>query len=205
MSFYASHILPWVFELVLNQPAIGELRKDLLKNVEGNVLEIGFGTGLNLPHYPAPVHKITALDPHLRTHRLTQKRLRASKIEVSHCTHTGEKLPFPDHAFDSVVTTFTLCSIPDVLSALREIHRVLKPHGKFFFLEHGLSPNPMMARWQHRFTPLQKKLGGGCHLDRNITALIKKSSFDVQEIKEFYFEDFPKMLGFFYCGIAETT
>ncbi len=201
MGFYSQRILPYLFEWSLSAPVITKYRQEVLKDVKGDVLEIGFGTGLNLSYYPDDIYKIVTVDPNPGVHALAQKRIESSKITVEHQIIGGESLPMADNSFDSVVSTFTLCSIPKVEQALKEVYRVLKPGGKFFFIEHGLSREPQIQVWQNRLTPLQKIIGDGCHLNRNIGQLVEKQ-FDNVTLTEFYLENIPKVTGYSYKGVA---
>lgn len=180
-------------------------RQQLLKDVSGNVLEIGFGTGLNLPHYkkdgPQSVIALTTVDPNGGMSAIAQKRIDASAIPVQTQQLSGENLPMPDASYDNVVCTWTLCSIPNVTQALAEAYRVLKPGGKFFFIEHGLSNEPGIQTWQNRITPVQKIVADGCHLNRKMDELVAQV-FDSVDIEEFYAPDLPKVMGYFYRGIA---
>lgn len=201
MGFYSQRILPYLFEWSLSAPVITKYRQEVLKDVKGDVLEIGFGTGLNLSYYPDDIYKIVTVDPNPGVHVLAQKRIESSTITVEHQIISGESLPMADNSFDSVVSTFTLCSIPKVEQALKEVYRVLKPGGKFFFIEHGLSREPQIQVWQNRLTPLQKIIGDGCHLNRNIGQLVEKQ-FDNVTLTEFYLENIPKVTGYSYKGVA---
>jgi ubiquinone/menaquinone biosynthesis C-methylase UbiE len=187
---------------VLNRPFVAKHRQQLLATACGEVLEIGFGTGLNLRHYPARVRRITTVDPNPGMHRLALRRVRRSGIEVDQQILGGERLPFEGDRFDCVVSTFTLCSIKDVSEALDEVYRVLKPGGKFLFLEHGLSPEPSVQKWQRRLNWLEMRLADGCHLDRNMKELIAARPFSSVEVKESYLERTPKTHGYLYRGIA---
>jgi len=182
-----------------------EWRAQTLVGAKGEVLEIGFGSGLNLPHYPAEVSRITAADPNPGMGKLAQKRIKASAIPVEHHIISGEKLPFEDNSFDTVVSTWTLCSIPKVEQALGELRRVLKPGGQFLFIEHGLNPNPKVQRWQNRLNPLQKTVADGCNLNRNMRALIEPY-FQLQTLKEFNVaENAPTMFqvaDYMYQGVG---
>ena len=186
----------------MDRPFLAKHRQRLLATACGEVLEIGFGTGLNLPHYAAQVRRVTTVDPNAGMHRLAQRRVRRSKIEVDQRVLSGERLPFEGDHFDCAVSTFTLCSIEDVGQALGEINRVLKPGGKFLFLEHGLSPEPNVQKWQRRLNWMQRTLAEGCHLDRNIRALVTAQPFACIQMDEFYLEKTPKTHGYMYQGIA---
>ena len=177
-------------------------RRQLLATVCGDVLEVGFGTGLNLPHYPAQVRRITTVDPNAGMHRLAQQRVRRSKIEIDQRVLNGERLPFESDHFDCAVSTFTLCSIENVGQALSEVYRVLKPGGRFLFLEHGLSPEPSVQKWQRRLNWLERSLADGCRLDRNIKELVTAQPFSSVEVEEFYLQRTPKTHGYLYRGIA---
>jgi ubiquinone/menaquinone biosynthesis C-methylase UbiE len=186
----------------MDRPFLAKHRQQLLATVHGDVLEIGFGTGLNLRHYPAQVRKIVTVDPNPGMNKLAQRRIKRSKIEVDQHVLSGERLPFEDGTFDCVVSTFTLCSIENVGQALDEAYRVLKPGGRFLFLEHGLSPEPNVEKWQHRLNWLQMHLGDGCHLDRNMKELVAARPFSSVEVKEFYLEKTPRTHGYLYRGNA---
>lgn len=168
MGIYSRFIFPRLCDFVLNKPTVVELRRELLSNVGGEVLEIGIGTGLNLPQYPGHVRRITAVDPNPGIHRLAEKRIKQTGMVVDKHVVSSERLPFKDQSFDVVVSTFTLCSIEDVRRALAEVHRVLRPDGRFLFLEHGLSPDLGVRKWQRRLNWLETKLADNCHLDRHI-------------------------------------
>ncbi len=203
MGFYRKYIFPRIVEWTLGQREITELRAELLKGVEGKVLEIGFGTGLNLPHYPPGIRQLSIVDPNPGMHALAVRKMMHSPIKIDGHVLKGENLPFPGETYDAVVTTFTLCSIPEVGRALIEVARVLKPGGKFYFLEHGLSEEFAVQRWQNRLTPIQKKIADGCHLNRKIDWLIEAAGLKIVSLKKFYFEKAPKFLGYLYMGIAE--
>lgn len=202
MGFYSKIIFPRICELVLNTPVVAKRRRDLLSGVQGTVLEIGFGTGLNLPHYPAAIRKLTTVDPNLGMYRLAQKRIQQTGIEVDRRTLSGEWLPFDDNSFDCVVSTFTLCSVGQVNQAMSEVFRVLRAGGQFLFLEHGLSPELKVQKWQHRLNRLEMLLADGCHLDRNIKEIVIAPSFSQINCDEFYLEQTPKILGYLYRGTA---
>jgi ubiquinone/menaquinone biosynthesis C-methylase UbiE len=202
VGFFAQVIVPLLCDFLLNKPLLARHRRQLLARAHGNVLEIGFGTGLNLPYYPERVRKLIAVDPNPGMHRLAQKRVQQARIEVDQQVLSGEWLPFKDDRFDCAVSTFTLCSIADADQALGEVYRVLKPSGQFLFLEHGLSPEPHVQKWQRRLNWLQVRLANGCHLDRNMRELVAGQPFASVELKEFYLEKMPKTHGYIYRGMA---
>jgi ubiquinone/menaquinone biosynthesis C-methylase UbiE len=188
--------------MALDQPFVAEHRHELLSQTNGEILEIGFGTGLNLPHYPEKVRKITVVDPNAGMHRRSERRIKQSGIEVDHRLISGEQLPFDNGTFDCVVSTFTLCSIEDVGRAVGEVYRVLRPGGRFLFLEHGLSPDPNVQKWQHRLNWLQRNLADNCNLDRNVRELVSSQPFSSVEASEFYLERTPRTHGYVYQGVA---
>jgi len=202
VGLYAQMVFPRLCDLFLNRPFIARHRRELLVHASGNVLEIGFGTGLNLRHYCAAVRKITTIDPNSGMHRLAQKRVKKAGIEIDQQVLSGERLPFADGAFDGAVSTFTLCSIDNVGQALAEVYRVLRPGGRFLFLEHGLSPEPWVQKWQRRLNWLEMLLADGCRLDRNIEQLVAGQPFSSVEVKKFYLEETPKTHGHMFRGIA---
>lgn len=190
--------------MTMSSQSMTNYRQQLLKNVSGDVLEIGFGTGLNLPHYPDAVTSLTAIDPNQGMDGMAAKRIQSSSLKVETIALSGEQLSLPDASFDNVVCTWTLCSIPDAGKALREAYRVLKPGGQFFFIEHGLSNEVGIQSWQNRITPVQKIVADGCHLNRKMDELVQ-SVFDEVSVDEFYAESLPKILGYFYQGVATKS
>jgi ubiquinone/menaquinone biosynthesis C-methylase UbiE len=202
VGFYSQRIVPFLCDFGLDRPSVAGLRQGLLSHAGGEILEIGFGTGLNLAHYPEHVKKITTVDPNVGMQRRAQRRVKRAQLEVDQRILGSERLPFEDRTFDCIVSTFTLCSIEDVRQALAEINRVLKPGGKFLFLEHGLSPEPGIQKWQHRLNWLQMRLTDGCHLDRNMKELIAAQPFGSVKDEQFYLEKVPKTHGYLYTGIA---
>jgi ubiquinone/menaquinone biosynthesis C-methylase UbiE len=202
MNIYSRLIFPTLIDQVMSGEDFAIYRREILADATGEVLEIGFGTGLNLAYYPINrVQKVTTIDVNPGMNKLAQKRIATSQISVDYQVLNGEKLPMADATFDTVVSTWTLCSIKHVEQAIAEIHRVLKPGGKFLFIEHGLSNELKIQAWQHRLTPIQKIIADGCHLDREIKTLIAKQ-FSNLAVKEFYAPDKPKIGGYFYQGIA---
>jgi ubiquinone/menaquinone biosynthesis C-methylase UbiE len=178
------------------------LRTAVLRDAHGNILEIGFGTGLNLPHYPKNILSLTLVDPaRILPHRVAE---RASTVSFPiHTQHTtAESLPFHDHQFDTVVSTWTLCTIPDPGKALRDVRRVLKPDGRFLFLEHGRSDDETVAKWQDRLNPLQNVIGCGCNLNRRIDQLILQSGLRIVHLDRFHMHNVPRIAGEMYQGQA---
>jgi len=168
------------------------------------VLELGFGTGLNLPHYRERVTDLTTVDPNPGMVRYTERRTADPAFPLRHRLADGASLPFPDHTFDTVVSTWTLCSIPDVGKALRELYRVLAPDGRFLFVEHGRSPDPGIRAWQDRLTPIQRRIGDGCHLNRDMSELIEGAGLRIDEFESFYMDGLPKIGGYLFMGSAVT-
>lgn len=203
-SFYRRYILPPLLDRAMSDRRISRYRRPVLAPAEGRVLEIGFGTGANLSHYPDSVQQLEIVEPDAALNVRARRRLEKTSRDVIVHALSAEQLPFDTGSFDTVVSTFTLCSIPDVESALREVYRVLKPGGQFLFLEHGLSPEAGVARWQHRLTPLQKVIGGGCHLDRPMRSLIEQAGLQIQSsgYEERYAPKLPKIVAWLTSGVA---
>ncbi|MEK7793627.1 MAG: class I SAM-dependent methyltransferase [Candidatus Hydrogenedentota bacterium] len=204
MGFYGKYIFPKIVDRVMDMEDMRVARDKTLAGVTGDIFEIGFGTGLNLEHYPQHVRKITTADVNPGMAKAAKRRITASNIEVDNRVLNGESLPFDDASFDSVVCTWTLCSIQRADKALAELRRVLRPRGRFFFIEHGLSDDPKIRKWQHRLTPYWKILGDGCHLDRDAGALLRDNGFALAKLENFYM-DGPKFATYMYQGIAEKT
>ncbi|QFS50997.1 class I SAM-dependent methyltransferase [Nostoc sphaeroides] len=201
MGLYSQVIFPRLLDWSLSVPTLAKYRQKLLADVTGEVLEIGFGTGLNLAYYPCSIHKITTIDVNPGMNALANKRISNSDIIVEQLLLSSENLPMPENTFDSVVSTWTLCSIVNVQQALQEVYRVLKPGGRFFFVEHGLSDKPSVQVWQHRLTPIQKVVADGCHLNRDIQKLVEQH-FDHVELKQFTPENFSDLMAHLYLGCA---
>ncbi|AZB73294.1 class I SAM-dependent methyltransferase [Synechococcus elongatus] len=204
MGFYSNVLLPWLMDRSMADPALVPHRREILANVSGNVLEVGFGSGINLPYYPEAVTQLTTVDINPGLNAIAQHRIAASPLTVSNQVLNGESLPMATAGFDYVVSTYTLCSIAQVHEALSEIARVLKPGGQFVFLEHGLSDRPNVQRWQHRLTPLNKLLADGCHQNRNIQQLIE-AHFEQVTLERFADESMRFMGQIYYKGTATKT
>lgn len=177
-------------------------RREALRSLHGEVLEIGFGTGLNLPHYPAAVSRVIALEPARLLPQKVAGRIAAASMPVKLVYGSAERLPFGDRRFNCVVSTWTLCTIPDVAAALREIRRVLKPEGQYVFLEHGRSEAPLIARWQDRLNPLQRRIGVGCNMNRAIDRLIVEAGLTLDRLERFQMPGIPRLVGEMYRGTA---
>jgi ubiquinone/menaquinone biosynthesis C-methylase UbiE len=202
MGFYSRRIFPRICDWAMSDPRIAGLRKETLAPVDGEILEIGFGTGLNLLHYPEHVRRIIAVDPNPGMNRLALGRVARSGIAVDQRALGGEVLPFEDGTFDCVVSTWTLCSIREVERALAETYRVLKPGGRFVFLEHGLSGDPNVRRWQRRLNPVQRILAEGCRLDLDVEAVVRTQPFESIAIDRFEIERIPRTHGTMHRGVA---
>lgn len=203
MGFYSNYIFPRLIDWSLGSEVIQNQRRETLAVLRGQVLEIGFGTGLNILHYPAEVQRLTAIDTEEMLPKRLAKRIAEARFPIDRRRlDAGDRLPFDDDSFDGVVTTFTLCSIGDVGAALAEIRRVLKPSGRYVFLEHGRSEDPRVAKWQDRFNPIQKCVGVGCNLNRPIADLIGASGMEILELSRYLMPDTPRILGEMYRGVA---
>jgi len=176
-------------------------RQHVLAAARGAVLEVGCGTGLNFAHYPPAAARLVAIDPNPGMLAKAGDRAAALDLDITLAAADACQLPYPDASFDTVVSTWTPCSIPDVAQSIREIRRALKPDGQFLFVEHGASPEPSVRAWQNRLNPLQKRLADGCHLNRQIAELIG-AQFAVATLDNLYLDDVPKFLGYLYRGIA---
>jgi ubiquinone/menaquinone biosynthesis C-methylase UbiE len=181
---------------------MARLRREVLAQADGEILEIGFGTGLNLEHYPARVDRLWAVDPNEGMSRLARARIEQSRIQVDLRVQTAEELRFGDGRFDCVISTWTLCSIPEPGRAVSEIVRVLRPGGRFLFLEHGLNEDPGVQRWQRTLTPLQRTIADGCRLDLDIQALLQTGSFGEIRMERFHLDRTPRLVGSMYRGVA---
>jgi ubiquinone/menaquinone biosynthesis C-methylase UbiE len=205
MSFYEDHVLPHVVNLAMNTAAIKDERRRCLEPVSGAILEIGFGTGLNLPYYPPTVTRLVGVDPSRKSADLARKRIAASPFPVELIGLSAEKLPVDDASFDTIVSTFTLCTIPDVANALAEMRRALSPGGHLHFVEHGQAADPDVARWQQRLNGVQRKLFGGCNLNRHISSLIEQAGFVIERLENDYMKGAPKFGGYLYRGVARRA
>ncbi len=205
MGFYEEQILPRWLSVVMGTKDLAEVRARRVAPLAGTVLEVGFGSGLNLPHYPATVTKLYALDPSKVGLALAKNRLARVSFPVEMLPLRADgHIPLPDDSVDAVLTTWTLCTIPDPRAALAEMHRVLRPGGRYYFVEHGLSPDPKVARWQERLDPLEMAIAGGCHFTRPIASIVGASPLALEAVENFYMPG-PRFATYLYFGSALKT
>lgn len=204
-SWYARHILPYVIDLACGIKPVRRQRAKVVPLAQGRVLEIGIGTGLNMAHYDkSRVETVVGLDPALQMHRMARKRIERAGLKVELVGLSAEKIPLPDASFDTVLVTYTLCTIPDPVAALKEMRRVLKPGGRLIFCEHGRAPDESVRRWQKRLTPYWKPMAGGCHLDRDVPALLREAGFKSTDMETMYLPG-PRPLTYNYWGTASAS
>ena len=203
MSFYQERVLPHLVHLSMRQATFEPYRQRVVTAASGRVLEIGVGSGLNLPLYQSPTHVI-GLDPSTTLLAMARARAAGRMTSFEFLQGTAEAIPLPDQSMDTVVSTWTLCSIPDVTRALNEVRRVLRGDGLLLFAEHGRSPEPRVVRWQDRLTPLWKRISGGCHLNRPIDQLVRSSGFRVEHLRTGYMAG-PRPMTFMYEGVARRS
>ena len=204
MGLWERHVLPRIVDKSLGTRDVHALRAKACRPLSGRVLELGFGSGLNLEHLPAEVTELSAVEPSDTAWRLAQPRRDASRVPVTRSGLDGERLSEPDDSFDHVLVTFVLCTIPDHRAALREVHRVLRPGGQVSFVEHGRSPEDSVARWQRRLEPVQKRLAGGCHLTRDPVRDLEAARLKVVDVDASYLPG-PALThpcGYVYRGTA---
>ena len=205
MGFYEKRLLPHIVNIAMNTKAMNDERRRCLEHVTGTVLEVGFGTGLNLPHYPRTVTKVVGVDPSDTSARLARRRIAASPFPVEIIGVSAEKISVADASFESIVSTFTLCTIPDAANALLEMRRALSAGGRLYFVEHGRAEDPNVERWQGRLNSMNQSLMGGCNLNRHISALIEQAGFEIEQLEHSYLKGAPKFAGFLYRGVAKRS
>lgn len=201
MSFYTRQIFPRLLDFAMRHREFTRYRERIVPQARGTVLEVGVGSGLNFPFYGSSVERLYALDPSEELLRMTGRKMEAAPFPVELVAQPAESLPLADQSIDTVVTTFTICSIGEPLQALREMRRVLRPGGRLLFAEHGLAPELSVRRWQHRLNPLWHAISGGCNLDRDMSTLIRTAGFSITEITTAYARG-PRALAYVYSGCA---
>lgn len=201
MGFYAHYILPHIVDLAMRNKEATRLRAEWIPYARGEVLEVGIGSGLNLPFYSSQVQHVYGVDPSLELQGIARQRA-AGRTPIEFLSQSAaDPLPLADASIDTAVTTWTLCSIPNAPAALQQVKRVLRPNSLLIFIEHGLAPDPGVVTWQNRLTPLWKRFTGGCHLNRKVDKLITDAGFHITELKTFYLSG-PRAMTFTYQGFA---
>ena len=205
MGLYARHVLPHIINLAMKNKDATRLRKVWVPLARGDVLEIGIGSGLNMPFYSSEVRHIVGVEPSLALQKMARERETACHTKIEFLSQSAEEpLPLSDRSIDTIVMTWTLCSIPDTSKALAQMKRVLKPDGRLLFIEHGRAPDPRVVAWQDRLTPAWKRIGGGCHLNRKIDELISGAGFKIGELKTCYLPG-PRPMTYTYQGFAQPA
>lgn len=204
MAVWREHVVPRLTDVMLGTDEVRGHRERAVAGLRGPIVEIGFGSGLNVPLYPSDVETVYAIDPSAVGRKLAAKRVSESPVPIEFVGLDGQQLPLGDESVDGALSTFTLCTIPDAIRALREVRRVLRPGGRFHFLEHGLCPEPATARWQHRLNGFQQRVAAGCHLDRPIDRLVSDAGFEIHELRNDWFRGprVSKPWGYLYEGVA---
>jgi ubiquinone/menaquinone biosynthesis C-methylase UbiE len=204
MGFYQDRVLPHLVHWSMRQETLTPYRRRITSSAEGRVLEIGIGSGLNVPLYGDRVTQVIGVDPSPRLLSMARNAATETECPVALLEGSAETVPVEDHSIDTAVTTWTLCTVPDVSAALHEMHRILKPSGRLLFVEHGLAPDVKVRRWQDRLTPVWKRIGGGCHLNRPIRELIEGAGFRIERLETGYMQG-PKPMTFMYEGSATPS
>ena len=202
MSFYGDHVLPHIINCVMNNKETRKTRTRVCGELEGEVLEIGFGTGHNLPFISGKVTRLLAVEPSNRSVELARARIAAAPFAVDVVGLDGQRIPVDDASVDAVLCTWSLCTIPDPVAAVSEARRVLRPGGRFHFVEHGLAPDEKVRHWQDRWNPVQQKIAGGCNVNRDICSIIEAGGLTISTLDNYYGKGEPKLLGSMYEGVA---
>ena len=205
MGFYDDRVLPHIINVVMNTKQMRSLRGRVCADLKGEVLEIGFGTGHNLPFLPAGVTRLLAVEPSLRSVELARDRIAASPVDVEVVGLDGQQLPVGDASVDAVLCTWSLCTIPDAVTAVQEARRVLRPGGTFHFIEHGLAPDERVRRWQNRLNGMEQRIAGGCNLNRDIAGIVEAGGLDITKLDRYYNAGEPKPMGAMYEGVAVAS
>jgi ubiquinone/menaquinone biosynthesis C-methylase UbiE len=202
VDIYSKYLFPRLIDFTMRNKETARLRRESLTHAYGNVLEIGIGSGLNLPFYPSEVTSVHGIDPSPELLRMARRQAASVPFKVEFLAQSAEQiLPLPEASIDTAVITWTLCSIPDAGAALEQVKRVLKPSGHLLFVEHGRSDNDRIVAWQDRLTPIWKHIGGGCHLNRKIDGIVTSAGFKIQDLKTFYLPG-PRPMTYTYQGTA---
>jgi ubiquinone/menaquinone biosynthesis C-methylase UbiE len=204
VGFYSQRVLPRIVDAACGPKSTAPMRARVCAGLSGDIIEIGFGSGHNVPFYPPDVARVAAVEPADAGWKLAEKRLRRSRVLIERSGLDGQSLPFADHSYDAALSTWTLCTIPDAVVALAELRRVLKPGGTLHFAEHGLAPDERVRRWQSRLDPLEVRAFGGCHLNRPIVDMLTAAGFKITELDVFYQKGAPKFGGAQSLGVAES-
>ena len=205
MGFYGDRVFPRAMNRLMDTKQTREARARVCASLSGDVVEIGFGTGLNLPHLPPAVTVVRAVDPLERGRDFASARIAASPVSVEFVGVDGQSLPLGDDSVDAALSTWTLCSIPDPVAAVRELNRVLRPGGRLHFVEHGCPPDERVLNWQRRLNPIQRRVACGCNLDRDIPSILEDGGLRVDSLTSYYMKGVPKILGWTFEGVASAA
>jgi SAM-dependent methyltransferase len=204
-GFYESRVFPWLNDRLNADPALETIRADAVSRARGRVVEIGFGSGLNLAHYPGVVQSLVAVEPSNGMRSRSRARIAAARFPVELIDASAERIPLPDEGFDTAVSTLTLCTVGDPARVLAELRRVLRPDGRLLLMEHGLSEDDAVVRWQRRLNGLQRILACGCNLDRPIAELVQAHGFRFESLRKFYAPGMPRTHGWVTVGAAAKS
>ncbi|MGV9712228.1 class I SAM-dependent methyltransferase [Gordonia sp. NPDC003424] len=204
MGFYDEHILPHLVNFACGMKADFPYRRRACEGLSGEIVEVGFGSGHNVPFYPETVKRVAAVEPSDGMWKLAADRIAASSVTIDRAGLDGQRLPFDDNTFDAALSTYTMCTIPDLAAALAEIKRVVKDGGTLHFLEHGIAPDESVRKWQYRLDPIEVRLVGGCHFTRDIPAAIIDSGLSITDMDQFYEPKAPKFAAALSLGVAQV-